>query len=432
MVERKALVRVVALFASMALLIAGNGLLWTLLSVRMELEGFSATSISAVLGIYALGFIAGSMWLDRVIHRVGHVRSFAAFAALYSACILMFPLHVSVPGWIGLRLLTGFCIAGLTLVTESWLNGRATVENRGRLLAIYMVIYYLAAACGQLLLRVGDPSQLLLFSLAGILTTLAVIPLALTRETAPEILPAPRMKMADLFRHAPLGVAAAFTTGIATSAFSGTGPIYALRIGLGPETIAFFMAVPIVASMLVQAPVGWISDRLPRQSVLAVTTLVAFVAALAVPFAGALSLWLQVGLIALHVALVSALYPLSQSITHDTLDAHHVIPASATLLLAYGVGTVIGPLAAPGAMAAFGPAGLFLFLAAVLAALVVMLFVLHRRQPAVPVEAQLHGVVAALPVGTPLVTELDPRADPEDFAALHHNLEEAEELRRRA
>lgn len=432
MAVRKALVRVVALFASMALLIAGNGLLWTLLSVRMEIEAFSATAISGVLAIYAVGFIAGSLWLDRVIHRVGHVRSFAAFAALYSACILAFPLYVAPASWIVLRLLTGFCIAGLTLVTESWLNGRATVENRGRLLAAYMVVYYLAAACGQLLLRIEDPSRLLLFSLAGILTMLAVIPLALTRESAPEILPAPRMKVAELFRHAPLGVAAAFTSGVATSAFSGAGPIYALRIGLEAETVAIFMAVPVVASMLVQAPVGWISDRLPRKSVLAVTTLLALGAALATPLAAALSLWLQVATIALHVALVSALYPLSQSITHDTLDAHHVIPASATLLLAYGLGTVIGPLAAPSAMAAFGPSGLFLFIAAGLGFLVALLVALQRQQRSVPVAEQLQGVVAALPAASPLVTELDPRADPEDFEALHHNIEEPEDLRRSA
>jgi MFS family permease len=435
MAMRKALVRVIALFASMALLIAGNGLLGTLLSVRLELEQFSTASIAVVLSIYSLGFIAGSLWLDRVIHRVGHIRAFAAFAALYSACILSFPLHVSVAGWIVLRVLTGFCIAGLTLVMESWLNGRATLQNRGRLLAVYMVIFYLAAACGALLLRSGDPAQMMLFSLSGILVALAVIPLALTRESAPEILPAPRMKLGELARHAPLGVAAAFTSGMVTSAFSGAGPIYGVRIGLAPETIAIFMAVPIIASMAIQSPVGWISDRLPRKSVLGVVALLATATAAVIPFAQQFSLTLLVATIALHVALASVLYPMSLAITHDALDAHHVIPANATLLLALGLGTVIGPLAAPVAMAVLGPAGLFMFIAGALGVLVVMLFVLNRRQPAVAVADQIHCVVALPPGGSPLVSELDPRADADDFTALHHNIEEAEEpgeLRRSA
>lgn len=426
MAMRKALVHVVALFASMALLIAGNGLLATLLSVRLELENFSTPGIATVLAIYSLGFIAGSLWLDRVIHRVGHIRAFAAFAALYSACILAFPLQVSLPGWIVLRVLTGACIAGLTLVMESWLNGHATVASRGRLLAIYMVIFYLAATAGQLLFALADPADLLLFSLAGILVALAVIPLALTRSAAPEITPAPRLPLRALARQAPLGVAAAFAAGIVTSAFAGVGPIYAVRLGLAPEAIALFMAAPVLASMLVQAPVGWLSDRLPRKAVLSAVALLALASALAVPLLEERPLWLLGGAIALHAALASVLYPISLAITHDALDAHHVIPANATLLLALGLGTVIGPLAAPTAMAAAGPAGLFLFIGATLLLLALVLAMLQRRQRGVPVADQVHGVVSVPPGATPQAGEMDPRAGPEDFEAVHHGLVEAD------
>lgn len=424
---RTTLVPVISLFASMAFLIAGNGLLGTLLSVRLELEKFSTAGIAVVLGIYSLGFIVGTMWLDRVIHRVGHIRAFAAFAALYSACILAFPLAISVPSWIGLRVLTGFCIAGLTLVMESWMNGRATMANRGRLLAVYMVIFYLAATCGQMLLRMGNPAHLTLFSISGILVALAVIPLSLTRSSAPEILPAPRMKLTELARHAPLGVAAAFTAGMVTSAFSGAGPIYAVRIGLKPESIATFMAVPIVASMVMQPPVGWISDRLPRKFVLGVVAVVAMAAALAIPVVGRLAFWLTVATIAVHVSLASVLYPISLAITHDSLDASQVIPANAALLLALGLGTVIGPLAAPVAMAIFGPVGLFLFIATALGLMVAVLALMQRQQLTVSVEEQSH-VVAMPPVSSPLMSELDPRAEEADFNALHDFVKDPEDL----
>lgn len=431
----RTLLPVLSLFASMALLIAGNGLLGTLLAVRLALEDFPTAALAVVLAVYSLGFITGTLWLDRVIHRVGHIRCFAAFAALYSACILIFPLQVSVLAWLILRVLTGFCIAGLTLVMESWLNGRATVANRGKLLAAYMVVFYLAATCGQLLLSLGDPASLLPFSLAAILVSLAVIPLALTRESAPEIQPAPRMRLLELARVAPLGVAAAFIAGVVTSAFANAGPVYAVRIGLQPGSIALFMAAPVIVSMLVQAPVGWISDRLPRQSVLGMVALLALASAVAVAVAGGLPYAGLVGLIALHAALASVLYPMSLAITHDALDAHHVIPANATLLLALGLGTVFGPLLAPAAMAATGPGGLFGFMAGALAVLVALLLALHRRQPAVRVAAQVHGLVTVPPGGSPLVAELDPRADVDDFKSLHHNVEEAEDpgaLRRRA
>lgn len=418
----RSLANVISLFASMALLILGNGLLGVLLSVRLELEAFSTASIAVVLGVYSFGFIAGTVLLEPVIQRVGHIRSFAAFAALYCAAILAFPLWVSVTGWVLLRLVTGFCLAGLTLVMESWLNGRATVENRGRLLSVYMVVFFLAAASGQMLLQSADPAGHILFSLAAIVVALAVLPLSLTRSAAPTIAPTPRIRLRELARIAPLGVVTAFVAGVITSAFSGAGPIYALRIGLEPEAVAVFMATPLIASMLVQPVLGWISDRLPRALVLALTVVVTTAAAVAVIVTGRALFTLLVAAVSVHVALASVLYPMSLAITHDSLDSTRVIPANATLLLALGLGTVIGPVAAPVAMARFGPEGLFLFIGGVLAAEVVLMLFLRQRR--VPVEEQAHGVVTVPQVLTPLAVELDPRAEPEEFESIHHPIRE--------
>lgn len=412
------LLAIVALFASVALLISGNALLGTLVALRVELEGFGALGAGLVLAVYSAGFVAGTLLIEPVVRRVGHIRAFAAFAALASVCALTFPLFVSVWGWVVLRVVLGFSLAGLTLVAESWVNGRATLENRGRLLATYMVVFFLAASAGQFLVAAGDPGDFPLFSIAAILLAAAVVPLALTRALAPELHPVPRIRLGALARSAPLGVAGAIAAGTVASAFGAAGPIFALRTGLEIGQVALFLGIPVLATMALQWPLGMLSDRLPRARVLLGAALAALVASLLVPVLAALSLVALIAAVSVFMALANSLYPMSLALTHDRLDASQVLSANATLLLAVGIGTVIGPLVGPAAMALLGPPGLFLFTAVVLALLLAAGFALRLRRE-VPVAAQQPSAVSAPPAATPLICELDPRLEPAVFEQRH-------------
>jgi MFS family permease len=122
-----------ALLLGFGILMLGDGLQGTLLAVRADLEGFSATLTGLVMSTFYVGFLLGSIMTPRITIRVGHIRVFAAFS---SAAILMHALIVTVPAWIAMRLISGFCFAGLYIVAESWLNDRADNESRGRLLSL--------------------------------------------------------------------------------------------------------------------------------------------------------------------------------------------------------------------------------------------------------------------------------------------------------
>ena len=166
---RSALITLSALLLSATILVAGNGLQNTLLAVRGNLEGFSLLQIGLLLSVYYVGFILGCQLVPRWVKRVGHVRCFTALASIASASALTHALWVDAVAWLLLRGVTGFCLAGLTMIIESWINERATNQNRGRVLAVYRIVDFGALTVGQFLLTLADPQGFVLFALTSIL-----------------------------------------------------------------------------------------------------------------------------------------------------------------------------------------------------------------------------------------------------------------------
>lgn len=273
-----------AILLGFGILMLGDGLQGTLLAVRADLEGFSATLTGLVMSTFYLGFLLGSIMTPRITVRVGHIRVFAAFAALSSAAILVHALFVTLPVWIAMRLLSGFCFAGLYIVAESWLNDRASNETRGKLLSLYMVITYIGVGAGQLLLNLADPFDFELFILVSILISLAVVPLLLSAGSSPKFHDSVRISLLQLYRLTPLGLVSMFAVGMVTATFFALGPVYAQRIGLDIRDTSYFMSAAVVGTVLAQGPIGALSDRFDRRRVLTlVTILTAISAAVCIP-----------------------------------------------------------------------------------------------------------------------------------------------------
>lgn len=400
---------VAALLLSVALLLLANGLFSTLLAVRMTAEGFSTALAGLVGAAYFAGLVAGSLIAHKLVERVGHIRTFAALASLISALAMAHAIFVDPLVWAALRGLTGICMAGVFVVTESWLNGAATNQTRGQMLSAYLITTYLALGLGQFLLTAYDPTSFVLFSLASILFSVSLVPLALDRQASPTPVQPARFSFAKLYRISPLGVVGCLASGVLTGAFYGLGPIFAAEMGLSLAGISAFMSATILGGLVLQWPVGKLSDRFDRRSVLvAVLVAVALVSLAVVPALG-LSFELLLAVAALHGGLSFVVYPLSVAHTNDHISADDLVPASAGLLIAYGIGAALGPLGASQAMEMAGPAALYYTLA--VTALLVAGFGLYRmtRRPAPAVEDQ--GPFVPLTRMTGLAAELDPRGE---------------------
>ncbi len=352
---------IVSILLSYGLLLLANGLFATLLGVRTQVEGFSPNLVGFVVAAYFSGLLLGGMFADQVVIRAGHIRSFAAFASLMSASALLHPIFVSAYAWMGFRLVGGFCMAGMIMVTESWLNESASNKTRGKVLSVYMITNYFAAGCGNFLLTVGDPSDFELFSLASIIYSLALLPVLLTRAKAPVPVHSKRMHVWELYRIAPLGVVGVFCCGLVNASINGLGSVFATNIGFDQQQLATFMAVMIMSGLLLQWPVGLLSDRMGRGPLLVYIPLIVALAAAWQLFVD--SFLLVVAGAGFLGAFVFTLYSLSAATTNDRISSEQRVQVAGALLITYGAGAVIGPAIAGQFMGLLGPQGLFYYIA---------------------------------------------------------------------
>ena len=393
---RAALVSSWALLLGFGILMLGDGLQGTLLAVRADLEGFSTTLTGLIMSTFYLGFLLGSILTPRLTIKVGHIRVFAAFAALSSAAILLHAIFVTVPVWIAMRLLSGFCFAGLYIVAESWLNDRASNETRGKLLSLYMVVTYVGVGSGQLLLNLADPVGYPLFILTSVLISIAVVPLLLSAGSPPTFQDSVRISLLQLYRLTPLGIVSMFAVGLVTATFFALGPVYAQRLGLDIKDISYFMAAAVLGTVLLQGPIGVLSDRFDRRKILtAVTILTAIAALLCIPAARQSTSALFFA-IALFGGLAFPLYSVCIAYTNDHLNPNQMIAASGALVLVGGLGAVTGPVLFAMIMDRFGDQALFWSIAAVHG--LMGLFAIYRMIRSAPIPLDKQGPSTATAV----------------------------------
>jgi len=232
---RSILPHLLALLSGFALMQMGNTLQGTLLSVRGDIEGFSPAQIGAIGASFWAGIVIGSLNSNKIIERVGHIRTFAALGAIASTIPLLHLLVIDPITWIALRATTGFCFAGLFIVVESWLNSTATVETRGQILSIYGMTGLMAGVAGQLLLPATDTTGYRPFCIVAITLALSLVPLALSRNAAPaDAVSGARINPGKLYEQSPFGVVAAFLAGATSGAFFALGPVFAQSAGSTP------------------------------------------------------------------------------------------------------------------------------------------------------------------------------------------------------
>lgn len=366
-----------SLLLGVALMLLGNGLFNTLLTVRGSEEGYSTTMLGVIMSGYFVGFLVGTRLATPLISRVGHIRAFASCAALAVICILVHVLIIDPWVWLGLRVFYGLAIIGLFTVIESWLNTEAASEERGQVFAIYMTVNLGALALGQQLLQLADPQLFILFALAAILLSAAMLPITLTRKLQPTLTETPPTNMRALMRVAPLALVASAISGMALGAFWGMMPVYATLQAMSPSEIAWLMSCAILGGAVLQWPIGLLSDRFDRRYVLfwivALTTVMSVV--MSVLPAG---IWLYVAIF-IWGGMAFAIYSVAVAQLIDQLQPEEILSGSSSVLMVYGIGSIAGPLLGGMLMDQFGAPALPMYFAATLGALAIYTWLRLRR-----------------------------------------------------
>jgi len=374
-----------AILFSVALLIMGNGLQVMLLPIRGGIEGFSAVEVGMLGSGYFFGFVLGCAFSPLLIIRAGHIRTFAALVSIASAAALGYPLAVDPLVWVVLRMITGFCLAGLYLVVESWLNDQATNETRGTLISTYVTVNFTVITLGQMMVTLVQPSSFVLFSIASVLVSLAAVPIVMTRSSQPPPITIVRFRPRHMFRLSPTGTVAIFLIGVATGSFWSLGPTYANAASGNVTDAALFMSAAVLGGALLQWPAGKVSDLVDRRLVMiGLATISGLLGGIILIVPHVTWLWLLLGLVFGAGLLPS--YAIAASHVFDFADRSDYVEISAGLLLLNGLGSTVGPLLTSLSIELFGTSGMFITNGLVMVGLIGFVAVRLSRREGLPGE----------------------------------------------
>ncbi|MEP0320683.1 MFS transporter [Bauldia litoralis] len=406
------LIPIAALLLGSGFLLMAGGLHGLLLPVQGAAEGFTTFELGLIGTGWSVGFMAGCILVPTIVRRVGHVRGYSSMASLAAVAILLNILIVSPSAWITLRALSGFCFAGASMIVESWLNERATPENRGTVFSIYQMVVFGGSTVGQLLMIISPPSTFFFFAIGAILYCFAILPTALSTAQHPKPLKTARLDIRGLYANSPVAAVGCFMIGLVNGSFGTLGAVYAIRIGLPVADIALLMAGAVLGGALVQYPLGRLSDRMDRRRVLVAVAAAAIVVALVLVLLQPRAPMLVIGLLILFGATIYPMYGIAVAHANDFAAPDDFVKIAGGLLLLLGFGSMIGPILAAEAMEQFIPEGLFAFAAAV--HFLLLLYTVYRMTRRQAQGRELFQGVLPPKSATPESATLDPRADAAD------------------
>ena len=392
-----------ALLFGMFLLMLGNGLQGTLLGVRGSIEGMSPQTMSWVMTGYFVGFLFGSQLTPNMIRRVGHVRVFAALGSLVSACLILYAAWTNPYFWFLLRIIVGFCFSGIYVVAESWLNDSSSNETRGQTLSAYLIVQMMGIVLAQAVLNFADPSGYMLFIIISVVVSLSFAPILLSVSPAPQFQTSKRMTLSQLWSISPLGVVGQFFLGAIFAALFGMASVYGTERGLTVKDISLFVAAIYFGGMILQYPIGWVSDRMDRRVLIfivcSIGTFFSFAANLSDNF-----IWLLI--VAFIIGGVSnPLYSLYIAYTNDYLGHDDMASASGGLIFLTGIGAIFGPSIVGWLLDAYGAASYFWFIGSVMA--IMGSYALYRMTQTSSTAVEDTSTYAPItPTSTPIAMEL--------------------------
>ena len=393
-----------ALLLGMMLLMLGNGLQGTLLGVRGEIEGFSTFEMSLVMSAYFIGFLFGSRAAPDMIRRVGHVRVFAALASLISAVLILYPALANAEAWMIGRIIIGFCFSAVYVTAESWLNNSATNENRGQTLSLYMIVQMIGIVAAQGVLLLGDPSGYILFIVPSVLVSIAFAPILLSITPTPAFDTTKPMSLKKLYEVSPLGVIGMFLLGGVFSAQFGMAAVYGGKAGLSIPQISLFVSAFYVGALLMQYPLGFISDRMDRRFLILLTAALGGAASIVAVIGGG-----NIVILLLAAFLIGGtsnpLYSLFLAYTNDFLEHEDMAAASGGMVFINGLGAISGPIFTGWLMTSIGPAAFFGLIAALMLAISVYA-AFRMTQRAAPSVDETAGFQAIMPSSSPVFVEV--------------------------
>lgn len=393
---------------SLIIFTLGNSLVNTLTTIELESAGINHFVIGLIASLFFAGMTAGSFVMEPFIIRVGHIRAFSALASTITALSILQGLYFNIWFWGCIRFCSGYCIAGLFIVIESWLVCSSNKNNRGKILALYLISLYCAQSFGQQLLQLELPSILNFFAIIGILSSASIVPIAMTRISSPKIDIPSGINLKSLWVMSDTGMATCFIGGILQGVVYLIMPAFLSDISFSLSNIANSMFIAIMGGMLLQYPIGHLSDTYDRLTVTLAVAILTIIVSLLTGYFAFHNIYIFYFFVFFLGGFTFTLYPLGISLACDNITQDQTVGATQGLLLINSIGATVGPLIAPYFNIPFGKAGIMVFFSIIAAIFsCYTYFKIHNRTK---VKYDRHNTkFVAMPSSiTPAVKELNP------------------------
>jgi MFS family permease len=369
---------VIPLLVSTMLMVAGIALGNLLTPLRADLEGWPATTIGLIGTSYAFAFTLGCIMVPVFVKRIGHLKAYGLAMALLALSVILLSTFIHPLSWGFFRAMTGFAGASAYVITEAWLNERSENETRGVVFSWYMLACLTGTICGQYALPLSTPAEGTLFFMAALCFLSATLPVILSRIAPPTSVTTVRIDLRGVIRNSPAAAVGGLLSGILFGTWTAFGALYASTRGFDGTAIATVLMAATLGGLVLQFPVGYLSDRMDRRLVMAIVGALglatAVVSGLTLP-SGLGTLWIAFFLLG---ATLHTTYSLNVAHASDHAKPGGFVGISSAMMVTFGIGTTTGPFVAGFVIDAFGYRGFFSWMAA--AYLVYVVFPLWRMQ----------------------------------------------------
>jgi MFS family permease len=330
--------------------------------LALEARGVDRLTIGLSGALWSVGLLVFGAYIPRWAERVGAIPliwlalGLSAFIQVVQGLTLDLPVWAILTLWSALRFVQGAAVGIPWLVTEIWINLVVQERKRAQALAIYATLIAGGLATGPLVLQIVGVTGAIPFIACAVLTLAVGLPLLAARG-APRIEPEAGGRLVDTVWIAPVAMLAALAAGTGETVVFTFLPIYGIEVGVDAKSATLWQTAFLVGNLVLQLPIGWLADRLPRLAVLLACVLTSALAAVILPLAGA-SPWTVWPLLVIWGGVAFGIYTVGLTMLGQRFAAGDMARANAAFVMIYTFGSLIGPPVSGAAMDIFGGRGL--------------------------------------------------------------------------
>ncbi len=346
-----------------------------ILQLQAPFYNISTFAIGLISTSYFMGFLVSCITLVHLVNKIGHIKLYSAMAAIYTMACVLFSFSPNTPIWVILYVICGFTAGGLFIVIESWLNESCQNTNRGQIIGMYVAVLTFGKIAGNYAVNLMEKYDVRHFSLAAMAILLTILPMLMSDIKASKVSEAKKISFSRLYVTSPAAVVIMFLCQIGAGVVNGLGVTYAALLGFTTLEIGNFMSVIFLATIILQYPLGKLSDSMDRRFVMILVASLLLIGCLGLIFFSPTTPFFFISLFIMGGAVFSC-YPLCLAHMNDFLKDDKRVAASGQMLLLASAGSMVGPITASAMMDYLGHIGFATTMA--FEAVLIIAFLLYR------------------------------------------------------